>query len=445
MSEVVLRHNVGQRRAWVVWSAAVSVYVLAVFHRTSLAVAGISAAERFHISASALASFTMVQLLVYAAMQIPVGVLLDRLGSKRMIGAGLALMTVGQLSFAVVSSYPLGLGARVLVGMGDAMVFVSVLRLVALWFPAAKSPIVVQLTGLLGQLGTIAAAVPMSHALATFGWTRAFGAAALVGVVLGVVLYVVVVDSPYAPAETRSRLELASVAESLRSSWAQPGTRLGLWTHFTTQFSVNVMGLLWGFPFLVQGQGLSQTTAGTLLTVMVVSSMVAGPLIGSMVARHPFNRSTFVLTIVAAIVGAWTLVLAWPGAAPLPVLVLLMVIVGVGGPSSMVGFDFARTFNPAVRLGSATGIVNIGGFVAALTTILGIGVVLDLMTPGSSTNYSPAAFTAAMSVQYVVWLVGGVQIWRYRRRTRRHLERTDAAAYQAVRHGDATAMAVFAR
>lgn len=418
MSPGELRHRVGGRRAWAVWGTAVAVYVLAVFHRTSLSVAGISAAERFDISAAQLATFTMVQLLVYAAMQIPVGVVLDRLGSKRMITFGLLLMTAGQLSFAFASSYSLGLLARVLVGLGDAMIFVSVLRLVAVWFPPMRSPIVTQLTGLLGQLGTIAAAVPMAHALSGLGWERTFAAAAALGVVLGVALYALVVDSPYAEV-SRDEVRLAEVAVSLRRSWQEPGTRLGLWTHFTTQFSVTVMSLLWGYPFLVKGQGLTPGAAGTLLTVMVIASMATGPLIGAVVARYAYHRSTFVLSIVAAIVASWTAVLLWPGDAPLWLLVALMVVIGVGGPSSLVGFDFARTFNPAGRLGSATGIVNIGGFVASLATIVAVGLVLDLMTPGPSTSYSPDAFTAAMSVQYVVWTFGAIQIWRYRRETRR--------------------------
>ena len=74
-----------ERTGWTVWLAAVAVYILAVFHRTSLSVAGLAAVDRFGISAAELATFTMVQLLVYAGMQIPVGVLLDRYGSRRLL------------------------------------------------------------------------------------------------------------------------------------------------------------------------------------------------------------------------------------------------------------------------------------------------------------------------------------------------------------------------
>ena len=75
---------------------------------------------------------------------------------------------------------------------------------------------------------------------------------------------------------------------------------------------------------------------------------------------------------------AWTVVLAWPGTAPVWLLVLLVLSLALGGPGSMIAFDFARTFNPPNRLGTATGIVNVGGFVASLITMLLVGIVLDI-------------------------------------------------------------------
>ena len=59
--------------------------MLAVFHRSSLGVAGIIATDRYDISATGLAAFTVLQLVVYAGMQVPVGVLLDRFGSRAML------------------------------------------------------------------------------------------------------------------------------------------------------------------------------------------------------------------------------------------------------------------------------------------------------------------------------------------------------------------------
>ncbi|HET7326104.1 MAG TPA: MFS transporter [Nocardioidaceae bacterium] len=433
--------SVGGRRAWLVWAAALSVYLLAVFHRTSLGVAGIIAADRFGITAAQLSTFVVVQLFVYAGMQVPVGVLLDRFGSRRLLLAGLLLLTVAQATFAVATTYSLGLLARVFVGMGDAMVFISVLRIVSLWFPPMRSPVVTQLTGVVGQIGAILAAVPLSVALRTFGWQPSYLAAAAVGLVLAVVLLVVVRDAPAGLAPPPQPLQPRRVARELRMAWSEPGTRLGLWTHFTTQFSANVTVLLWGYPFLVTVHHLSPGRAGLVLSMVTLSAIVCGPLLGRAVAHRPFQRSTMVLGIVGLIVTMWTIVLLWPGPAPLGLLIALGLVVGIGGPGSMVGFDLARTFNPAHRLGSATGMVNAGGFFAALVMVLAIGVVLDLLTPAGASGYAGADFRWAMSLQYLFWVLGGVQIWRYRLRTRRDLLARDPQTYEAMRAGQLTAAA----
>jgi len=400
-----------------VLSAAVAVYVLAVFHRTSLGVAGLIAAERFHISSAQLATFTMVQLLVYAAMQIPVGVMVDRFGAKKLLVAGVVLMTGGQFAFAFASTFGAGVAARVFVGMGDAMVFISVMQLVALWFPPARTPMVTQIAGVAGQLGAVAATAPLSAALRSVGWTRSFAAAASVGLLLGVVLIVVVRDSPYKD-HHGDELKMAAVGRALRLAWAEPGTRLGLWSHFTVQFGATVFALLWGFPFLVSGQGLTPGAASDLLIVMTVTAVVTSPLIGAFITRWPYSRSTLVLWIVGAIMAVWAVVLLWPGRAPLWLLIVLVVVLAVGGPGSMVGFDLARTFNPPTRLGSASGIVNVGGFVASLSTVALIGVVLDRVAPGGPSTYTVESFRVAMSVQYIVWTIGLVQILRFRRKAR---------------------------
>jgi hypothetical protein len=223
-------------------------------------------------------------------------------------------------------------------------------------------------------------------------------------------------------------MSLHAVRSSLAASWAHPGTHLGFWMHFSTQFSATVMSLLWGFPFFVAGEGRSTATAGALLTLMVVSIMMAGPVLGWLVGNHPWHRSTMVLVIVAAIVTMWTVVLAWPGNAPLPVLALLTLVVGVGGPASMIGFDVARTSNPSSRLASASGIINQGGFGASLILVVVIGLVLDWRTPGDSTSYTPEAFRWAMSAQYILWAVGLAQIWRWRLRTRGVVSRDELMA-----------------
>jgi len=427
--------EVRPKSVYAVWLVALGVYMLAVFHRSSLAVAGLAATDRFGISASQLATFTMLQLLVYALMQIPVGLLVDRFGSRSVLTAGALLLTCAQAGFAFADSYPVALLARLFVGMGDAMTFICVLRLVNTWFEPRRVPVMIQFTGVLGQLGAIVAAVPMTWALGHLGWTRSYLIAASLGIAMTALLLLVVHDAPGARNLRGQTLNLASMRASLAESWSHPGTRLGFWMHFTTQFSATVLGLLWGFPFLVKGEGLSEDAAGVLLTVMVVAIMGTGPLLGWRITIRPWHRSTLVLFIVGAIVSVWTVVLAWPGEAPLWLLVVLVVVTGVGGPASVIGFDLARTSNPPHRLASATGIINQAGFFASLTLVIAIGLILDWRTPGSSTDYTPDAFRWAMSFQYVLWAIGLVQIWRYRVKARARLRADDPDSWAAQQSG----------
>lgn len=169
-------------RAWLIWTVAVSGYVLAVMNRSSLSAVGVDAAERFGADAATLSMFAVVQLAVYGGMQIPVGVLLDRYGSRPIMTIGMLLMAVGQLTMALSPSVGVAILARMLLGAGDAAIFPGVLRLIATWFPAQRGPLMVQFTGIVGQTGQLLALMPLAALLHATTWTIAFGSIAGLGV-----------------------------------------------------------------------------------------------------------------------------------------------------------------------------------------------------------------------------------------------------------------------
>ena len=427
-------HQIGKRRAWVIWLVALSIYGLAIFNRSSLGVAGLIAADRFDISAAQLSLFTVLQLLVYAALQVPVGVLLDRFGSRKLLLVGLVMMTAGQLWFAFATTFGAAVCARGLLGAGDAMIFVSVIRLVTAWFLARQAPFVIQLTGVTGQLGAIVAAAPLSLALDRLGWTKGFALSSTIGVVLMVALLVLVKDSPYV-SDGVVHVRLRALAESVRIVWGNPGTKLGMWLHFTSQFAVNSFALLWGFPFLVRGEGWTSAEASLLITVMVVWVVISGLGLAAFVARHPYRRSQLVISIVVVMAASWAAVLAWSGPAPKSLVVVMALATATGGPASMVGFDLARTFTPLQATGRANGLVNGGGFLGALIVMALVGVVLDLRESGGMSNYDRVDFRVALSVQFVFWAVGITQILRYRRRAISHLDQHHPGASDELRAG----------
>jgi MFS family permease len=408
----------GGRKAIAVWGLGVGAYCVAVFQRGSLGVAALHAQQHLGAGAAELSLFVVLQLAVYAGMQVPVGVALDRFGSRRLIVTGGSVMAVGQLCLALAHSIGLAVLARILVGAGDAMTFISVLRLVSHWFEPRSAPLITQVTALLGQLGQVAAAYPLVALLGGIGWEPAYLIAAGVGGAVAVASALGLRDAPAGREVTDDRTTLPEVVRRLQAAWREPATRLGFWSHFVTQFSGNTFGLLWGYPFLVDAEGVGTGAAAGLLTLLVVVSMLVGPVLGRLTAGWPRRRSSLVLAITAVTAGLWTVVLLLPHRAPWWLLVLLVLVLGTNGPGSMVGMDYARTHNPVERLGSASGIVNMGGFIATLATLGLIGLVLG-GTAAHGQHFTVDDFRKAFAVQWAPWLLGLTMVLRSRRMLRR--------------------------
>ncbi len=144
-----------------------------------------------------------------------------------------------------------------------------------------------QLVGLFGQLGQVFSFVPLVALLHGPGWTSAYTGMASFTLLATVLSVLVLRDVPPGRVDPRVTRSLRQVGGDLRAALRHPGTRLGLWSHWATPFSGNAFATLWGFPFLVSGQGVSPAGASALLTLYTVTAAGTGPLFGAFVARHP--------------------------------------------------------------------------------------------------------------------------------------------------------------
>lgn len=426
----------GGRTAWIVLTVGQLAAIAAVVQRSSLGVAATAAFERFGITAATLGAFTMVQLLIYATLQIPVGVLLDRYGSKRLVLAGSLSIAAAQAVFAVSHSLPAAFAARVVLGIGDALTFIAVMRLIPAWFPPQRSGIITTATGQLFQIGFLVSVVAFGAVLAAAGWASAFLTSAALSLLVGVLVLLLLRDSPSGrPPRVPLRQALAKAGQNVRASWAEPGTRLGFWQNFLTLFTPMMFGVMWGYPFLTIGQGLPASEARMLMSLMALAAVTLSPIIGLIMARHLFFQSLIAIGIIAVTMAVWTAVLLWPGPAPAWLLIALVTIIPAGGVAAIMTFDLARMFNPASRLGAAIGIVNVGGFGATLVSVIAIGFLLDLLTPAHSTAYTLDAFRWAFAASYVLWPIGIAQLLRYRRRIHCAIQERDPEAFAAYRRG----------
>ncbi|WP_084038851.1 MFS transporter [Demequina sp. NBRC 110053] len=425
------------RAAWAIPAAASFIYLVAVVQRTSLGVAGVEALDRFGVEAIGLSMLSVVQISVYASLQLPAGVLLDRFGPRRMLAFGSLMMGVGQLALALADNLWWAIAARALIGAGDAPVFIAATRLVSEWFPPRRAPLMVQMVGMLGQVGQIASAIPVAWLLHESGWSAAFSILAALGIAAAAIALwqirmplsddghhavpsVPGASGEVAPAGRASSPQRTDAPVTVWDAVRAPGVRLGFWTHWTGLFPANTVAFLWGVPFFVQGQGLSAAQASGLLTLLVVTNLVSAPIIGALTARHPLRRSWLSLGTATAMALAWATVLIPAEPRPLWHLAALVVVLGLCNPAALVGMDYARTFGVQGRLGTATGFVNIGGFAATVLSIALVGAVLQLVSPSGS-QYGLDDYRIALAAMAVPWLMGVIGILSARRRTRQEM------------------------
>ncbi len=412
MHVTTLPSPLDSRRAWAMWTIGVLAYVSAVTQRTSFGVAGVYAGERFAAGASVISLFVVVQLLTYAGMQVPVGALADRFGSRLVIATGGVLMFLGQLDLAFSNSVVSAMIARVLVGAGDAMTFTPVVRLLPAWFSPKRLPILTQLVGMLGQAGQLLSAIPFAALLGLTGWTPAFVTASAMALLFGVLVAVTLRDAPpgiRSVAAARQPPLREQLAEILR----EPGTRVAFWLHWICGFWGMLFAFMWGYPFLTQGEGYSPQVASGLVSLFALAGLPFAPLVGLLSRRAPLQRTNLAVLLAGSAAVPWAAVLLWPGQAPLWLLCLLMVGLAACGPGSSIGFDVARSFVPGSRVGTATGLVITAGFTACLIDIWLVGLALDALG-----GYSPLNFRLALSTQFLFLAVGLVGLFRARARAR---------------------------
>ncbi|RNL84454.1 MFS transporter [Halostreptopolyspora alba] len=387
-----------------------------MFHRNGLAVAALEAQERFQVGPALLSALPVIQLVVYVVLQLPAGLLADRLGPSRTLLIGLLAMAAGVVLFAVAPGFPLALAARMLIGLGDAVIFLNVIRLAALWFPRGQYALVSAFTGVFGSLGQVASVAPLSAALAGFGWTVAFlGAGAVTLVMTLLVLFVVRdrppgarVGAPSAPISIR-----ASVVEAVRAR----GPRVGMTNHAVIQAPYTMLAALWGYPFLVEGAGLPSATASVALTVLGVATLWVAPVVGACIGRWPAARRPIAITTATLVSLGWLVFVGWPGGPPPTPLVIVHFAVGAGATvmAAPMSFDFARDGIPARRTGVASSLVNMSGFAVVVLTTVGAGAILEaLPEPHGGVDYQ-MAFLPVATTSTVGAVLLTAQLWRYPR------------------------------
>jgi MFS family permease len=243
--------KLGSKSAKWVLSVAGFAYLIAVSQRSTLGAASLSATNRFHVSGEQLAILAVAQLAVYAVLQIPVGVLLDRFGSRVLLVFGGIVMAFGQIQVAYATTFQIAAFGRLAVGFGDAFTFISIIRLINGWFDGKHASRLQQWMGNLGQLGQVLSAFGFVWLLQISSWQSAFLTWSSISVVCSCLVFLVVRNDRAGLAYSVAYPRLSQSFRQLLVNVKSPSVRMSFWVHFVIQSPGTVMALLWGMPFLV--------------------------------------------------------------------------------------------------------------------------------------------------------------------------------------------------
>jgi sugar phosphate permease len=373
-------------------------YFISYFHRIAPSVMATDLMATFAITAASLGTLSAIYPYVFGVMGLPAGALADTLGPRRMLALGATTMAVGATVFGLAPSFGVAYGGRLLVGLGASVILISSLRLAAAWFSGDEFGLASGIIMTFGNVGGLAAAVPLAVGVETIGWRASFVVIAAVTLSLGIVSLLVLRDAPGPRGRDGSagggegaaaRRPAASLAATLR---AVPGVVANARTWPPVLATAGVNGTLltlvglWGVPYLVDVHGYTRVEASASLSLGTLGIVVGAPLMGRLSDRWlrrrrlPFAASTGLY----AIGWAALLVVSRPGVPGwLPALVFFGLGVSACGAFVLL-WSCVREVNDPARVGVALGFGNTPIFFAFAFFQWLTGVVLDLGWAGAT-------------------------------------------------------------
>ncbi len=375
------------RYKWVVWGTLAVAFFIVFFHRYSTAVVSDDLARDLALSGTQLSNLASMYFYAYALMQVPSGILADYLGPRRTCAMGMLLAAVGSVMFAAAGSLGLAYAGRLLVGLGVSVVFVSILKTQAVWFRPREFAMISGLTTTVGNLGGMAATVPLALLVMAMGWRNTFYLIGAISALVAVSVYLLVRDKPedmrLAPQVALPAAEDIGVLDGLRRVLSTPATWPGVFILAGVMGGINSFSGLWGIPYLMHVYGMNKPSAANLLLALTAGVLIGSPLMGYLADRLG-RRKPLILLGAGVYTAVWGLIIAMPqGAMNTRLLYALFFLAGLGGISFFLTFALAKEANHPRLSGIAMGVVNTGGFLSAAILNLMIGMVLDANWQGA--------------------------------------------------------------
>ena len=412
-----------QRTRIIVYSILVLSYMSVYFHRMAPGVVSAELMASFQTSATALGSLAAMYYYIYTLMQIPAGVLADTLGNRFSVTAGNLVAGVGSIIFATAETIELASFGRFLVGLGVSVIFVGLMKNNTVWFKDKVYGLVAGATILLGNLGSVLAAKPLSALLNIWSWRDIFIAIGLLSLLLGILTLLFVRNRPEDVGfpSVREMDGMTSHAER-HQHWVKDLIKViknitvwpGFWINFGMAGGLFAFAGLWGIPLLRDSFGMNRDDA-SLYTTITLISLAVGTLFAGWISDRIGLRKPVILISAIIYALSWLALIYIPWQPGLLAMLLFMLI-GLTSGGFVITYPCAKEVTQPALSGMAISLVNTGLFLGAAIIQPLFGWVLDLGWDGKIVNginlYSWQNYQSAMLLMFAFAVIAVIAALR---------------------------------
>jgi MFS family permease len=390
--------------SFIIWGLAAAFYLFGFFQRVTPGVLTEELSSTFDLSRAALGNLSAFYFYFYAAMQIPVGLLVDRIGPRKILTVGCILGGLGALMFGFAPTLGWAAVGRGLVGGAVAVAWVSMLMLVAQWFSPSRFASMSGVSLAVGTMGAVLAGVPLRALSDLFGWRVVMGASGLIAALLGVLIWIYVRDMPSyrgyknhvakRPENEVTLPLLTALGHTLRF----PAVWLIFWIPSGVCGAILTFTGLWGVPYLTTWHGLSVKEASLIITGMLIAFAAGSLFFGALSDKLKQRKLPYFLGAVLSIGGF--IILGLKPDLPIAVVSALLWATAFGGGSMVLSFGYVKESVPHHLGATAVGIVNLGVMVGPLVQQPVLGAILDHYAAAENITgaYSKAGMTVCILV-----------------------------------------------
>lgn len=390
--------------AWLIWVVGSLFYAIEFFQRVAPSVMAAPISSTFQINASAMSSVMSLYLYAYAITQIPVGMLLDRYGMRRLLTLACFVVSLGTFAFATVDTLWSLAIARILVGIGSAFAFIGILKLASNWYSIGRFPLIVGLTNTVGILGALLGQAPFAHLIAKLGWQVGLMWTAIAGMLVSALLLIIVRDYPCIKGISGETTTSALLRKSLRSVLSNGQTWLTAFYAAIMVIPVIAFGELFSVWFLMRAYSLSHTMAATVSMGIFIGIGVGGPVNGWLYSLTGRSKVTLWIGHIFALI-CLTIVIYGKHT---PNLTLFFLLFGFGffTSSMLATFTMNRQRHLPQYSGSVIAFTNTTIMVSGGIFQVLIGHLLDFFTHHTGiAQYSARDFHHALAILPIVLIL----------------------------------------